>query len=252
MLRMGSAENTNSLTSILDFAKKVINKLRRIALRRILSPGVAVIDVDRFTKNTKSDISDHLNLIALVLEVKSPRHILELGTRNGESTKVLIDYCTRAGVKGRSFDLVQAPIWLSQKLNWQHSVGDDLNLGSQIAITGLWPDGEKFSGIDFLFLDTSHEYHHTIKELNTFIPLMSPGGLLIFHDTNNKSAPTRRLNGDIQFGNILQRDVSRALEEYFSIKLKDDTFHSVTGYDKFRMITHFPWNNGLTIIQLLR
>ena len=42
--------------------------------------------------------------------------------------------------------------------------------------------------IDILFIDTVHTFGHTKKELEKFIPLMNSGGIIIMHDTNNKTA----------------------------------------------------------------
>ncbi len=36
---------------------------------------------------------------------------------------------------------------------------------------------------DVLFIDTSHEYEHTLKELHAYMPGLAPGGMALFHDT---------------------------------------------------------------------
>ena len=38
--------------------------------------------------------------------------------------------------------------------------------------------------VDVFFLDTSHEYEHTLAELRAYMPRVAPGGIALFHDTN--------------------------------------------------------------------
>ena len=38
--------------------------------------------------------------------------------------------------------------------------------------------------VDVLFLDTSHEYEHTLAELRAYMPRVANGGIALFHDTN--------------------------------------------------------------------
>jgi len=35
-----------------------------------------------------------------------------------------------------------------------------------------------------LFIDTSHEYGHTVKELEQHVPRVVPGGIVLCHDTH--------------------------------------------------------------------
>jgi cephalosporin hydroxylase len=37
--------------------------------------------------------------------------------------------------------------------------------------------------VDVLFIDTSHEYGHTLAELRAYMPRVTPGGVALFHDT---------------------------------------------------------------------
>lgn len=46
--------------------------------------------------------------------------------------------------------------------------------------------------IDILFIDSSHEYHHTLKELNLWFPKLKQGGFIFLHDTSLKA---RQANG---------------------------------------------------------
>jgi predicted O-methyltransferase YrrM len=46
--------------------------------------------------------------------------------------------------------------------------------------------------IDILFIDSSHEYNHTLKELQLWFPKLSRGGFVFLHDTSLKA---RQANG---------------------------------------------------------
>lgn len=207
------------------------------------------VDVSRFGAAESSDIRDHLNFLSFMVHLQQPQVLLELGTRGGESTRVFEDYCKSHHLIGRSFDLGPAPKWLHEKDHWQHFVGDDCELGDLLARTKKWPDGSTFQLIDFLFIDTSHEYEHTCRELETFFPLVKSGGFLVFHDTNLIKKATRRLDGELGYGWDNERGVIRAIEEYFSFEVDETSYLFITISGKGSSIYHLPWNNGLTVVQ---
>jgi cephalosporin hydroxylase len=43
--------------------------------------------------------------------------------------------------------------------------------------------------VDVFFLDTSHEYAHTLAELHAYMPRVTEGGIALFHDTDLISWP---------------------------------------------------------------
>ncbi len=67
---------------------------------------------------------------------------------------------------------------------------------------------EQFPGqADVLFIDTSHEYEHTLGELHAFMPRVAPGGTAFFHDTKLHDWPGYEPPGD-------KPPVAQALDEY--------------------------------------
>lgn len=56
---------------------------------------------------------------------------------------------------------------------WIFSKTDSLNA------VGDWPEDD----VDFLFLDTDHEYENTKKELEAWAPKVCRGGRILLHDT---------------------------------------------------------------------
>jgi predicted O-methyltransferase YrrM len=221
-------------------------------MRPFVAKRLSVIDNEQFGATSETDISDHLNFLHFVLNSISPMEILELGTRGGESTRVLEQYCRQQNIKGRSIDLAESPIWLTSSNHWHHYKGDDLILGQNILNTRLWPDGQKFDDLDFIFLDTSHLYQHTLDELRIFVPLLKDGGYIALHDTNLFSGPSRKISGKINVGWNNKRGVSRALEDFFDIEFQEKTFHSFTTHGKIRHLIHLPWSNGMTVIQIAK
>jgi predicted O-methyltransferase YrrM len=220
---------------------------RQYSVYRSLPAQVAFVDNKIFRGMNETDISDHLNTIFALAMSKKPRTILELGTRGGESTKVLSLVANQIGAKGYSVDLSEAPVWLNEQKNWQHFVADDTEFSK--SLIDSWPNGDTYSGIDLLFLDTSHLYEHTIHELNLYWELINENGILILHDTNCTSVMTRRLSGSTNFGWDNKRGVIQAIEEFFECSIDENSLVSIDQLGRgAKSLTHFPWNNGLTVI----
>jgi predicted O-methyltransferase YrrM len=118
-------------------------------------------------------------------------------------------------------------------------------------------DNELF---DVIFIDTSHEYQHTLDELRDFLPLLAPHGILMFHDANvtplivDGKEAWWRINNTIQkmHGNTPNpRGVAPAIREFFSIPF-DETKYINTEFvfnnANWHMI-HYPFCNGLTVLR---
>jgi cephalosporin hydroxylase len=121
-----------------------------------------------------SDIQGHM---AYLREEASHwgRTIIELGTRTGNSTVSFL-----AGVAGLGhvwscdLDDPQVPAEWHDLPNWHFRRGDDMS-----PETLAWMP-EK---CDLLFIDTSHEFRHTLAELRAYAPRVKPHGLILMHDT---------------------------------------------------------------------
>lgn len=220
---------------------------RNYLVKRILPHSTANVNNALFKGTKETDISDHLNTIYAIAMAKKPKVILELGTRGGESTKVLTHVAQKFGSRGYSVDLSEAPDWLNSRTDWKHFVYDDTKFPE--IITKNWPDGTTFDGIDLLFLDTSHFYEHTLQELELYWDLINPDGVLILHDTNCTEEVTRRLSGGSNQGWNNSRGVIRAVEEFFECKIDESMLLSIESLGRLaKGLTHYPWNNGITII----
>jgi hypothetical protein len=81
---------------------------------------------------------------------------------------------------------------------WTFIHGDDLDPAVQAQFPGL---------VDVFFLDTSHEYDLTLKELAAWMPRVRPGGTALFHDTKLYDWPGYGWHGDVP-------PVHQALDDY--------------------------------------
>jgi predicted O-methyltransferase YrrM len=160
-----------------------------------------------------SDIYAHLPTLYYLTVDKAFRDVLELGTRTGESTIVLLAAVRETSGHVTSIDMQTCPetrrrVQEEDLANyWTFIQSDDLSLD--------WK-----APIDHLFIDTSHEYLHTKQELEKFEPLVRSGGAITLHDTTS------------------HLEVWRAISEYFEGR-------------KDVRIRRFLHNNGLAVIEKL-
>ncbi len=188
-----------------------------------------------------TDISSHLETIYKRVVSFLPKVIVELGVRGGESSKI--------------FGIINEEIG-------SHSLGIDLNYCDYSFVHNgsfVRADDVRFANkfgrlnqkIDVLFVDTSHEYEHTKREIEAWFPHVSDHALIIFHDTNLKREFVRS-NGTKGTAWDNARGVVKAVEEYFG-NWKFDETQKFTLNIKARgssfILTHDPICNGLLIIE---
>ena len=232
-----------------DFLYKIFFAVRTVFYKiALLNKPTALTNNSSFNARSSSDIAELLPMIFVMARLKSPKTLLELGTRGGESTRALIKVCESVSIIGRSVDLSAAPSWLNELDNWKHFTADDIEFGKNLASEHVWPTGEQFEGIDFLFIDTSHEYAHTVEEISTYWPLVNSGGLIVFHDTHLTHKPTWRLSRKLNWGWNNGRGVTRAIEEYLKIEIHEDQFYVALQSDEINFLVNVPWNNGMLAI----
>ena len=228
---------------------KIHRYLRYLSDCLRLPSAVGVVNNSDIQASDESDISELLPLIFSFAMIKAPKCILELGTRGGESTRALVKVAEALQVTGFSVDLSPCPTWLSQSKNWCHFVSDDVSFAKVLSDTKFWPNGEEFKGLDLIFLDTSHEYDHTMSELNAFWPLLNAKGMIMFHDSNLTSNLTRNLKGKPNRGWNNKRGVIRAIEDYFKCQVQEYQYRVIHPFPNSVFALNIPWNNGLFIIQ---
>jgi predicted O-methyltransferase YrrM len=160
---------------------------------------------------TYSDTWQHMPTLHLLCLLKKPKIVLELGCRTGNTTIPLL-FAVSQYQDGHVYS-VDIEKWPELKnfldddnelrKYWTFLESDDIIL--------KWD-----KKIDFLYIDTSHTYNHTMNELRKYEPLVNSGGTIVFHD-------------------IFEEEVSKAISDYFKNR-KD-----------FKYVRYFN-NNSLGIL----
>ena len=125
------------------------------------------------------DISSHLLTLSLIVQEFRLQKIVELGTRDGNSTLTFLEAAEHTGGRVTSIDV--EPCLVAKKrvehagLNerWTFIQGDDLGLQPPHI-----PDR-----IDFLFIDTNHLHEHTLAELEVYSRYLVPQAWIALHDS---------------------------------------------------------------------
>lgn len=223
------------------------------ALREALAKPEAVVDATfgaiRARTRRRSDISDHLPLLYRETIARRPKLMVELGTRGGESTLVLLTAAKAVDAPMVSIDIDDVGATVKQKepdltARWRFVQADDVGFAAQFpawcAQHGL-PDA-----IDLLFIDTSHLYQHTVGEIAAWFPRLAPSATVMFHDTA-MGEYYRRADGTIGRGWDNERGVIRAIEEALGLRI--DEFRPFRGTARGWTVEHHPLCNGFTVLR---
>ena len=122
-----------------------------------------------------SDIFLHLPRFVDLVEETNAQYVVELGSRTGVSTVAWLHALNMTGGRLTTVDLDEPPA-IGSWPHWTHIRGDDCD---PEIIWLVEDDGPA----DIVFIDTSHHYRHTCRELDVYRPLVRPGGFLVLHDT---------------------------------------------------------------------
>lgn len=171
--------------------------------------------IKKYSNETDTDISSHLvNMYTNTYEMK-PSIIVECGVSTGESSKIFSFINQELGSKVYGVDVNVCDVYSS------------IHNGTFIHMDDcLYADlyqKQYGANIDVLFIDTSHLYEHTKKEIEKWFPLLSQQALVMFHDTNLDGTGYNRVNGTRGLNWNNHRGVIRAIEEYFNISFNEKT-----------------------------
>lgn len=191
----------------------------------------------------KTDISDHLPSLFTEAVRNSPKTIVELGVRSGESTAVFERVARLSNADLVSVD-IQEITFESEYDRWTFVQKDDVEFGEEFS---QWAEENEIqSEIDVLFIDTSHLYEHTVMEIKNWFPHLSSDATVLFHDTNLTSI-YRRTDGTLHTAWENDRGVIRAIEDHLGCSV-DESEQFVTVQSGF-VVEHYPHSNGLTVLQ---
>jgi predicted O-methyltransferase YrrM len=198
----------------------------------------------------RADISDHLSSLFFFALLSRPCLIVELGTRGGESTRALLSAAAFSDAIVLSVDIRDcSSLELSGTARWRFVQADDVEFG-QIGFEQWCKTNGLEPKIDFLFVDTSHEYEHTKQEIKVWSQYLSGNGLMVFHDTNMGKGVYGRLDGTVHSGWNNQRGVIRAIEDFLECSYDERKFFC--DYRRGFLVKHDPNCNGLTALVRLR
>jgi cephalosporin hydroxylase len=194
-----------------------------------------------------SDISDHLSTIFSETVAVQPRLIVELGVRGGESRFAFERAARVTGSALLSVDIEDCSSVCGESAGWHFVQSDDIEFAQ------VFPNWCSQHGIepriDVLFIDTSHLFEHTLREIQQWFPYLSGRCKVLFHDTNPKRF-YRRLDGTIGPGCNWKRAVVEALEEHLGARF-NERLHFVTMVDGW-LVRHWAHCNGLTLLERMR
>lgn len=134
--------------------------------------------LDRLSKDT--DIREYLPLLFQTAASYKNVRVLELGARRGNSTLAFLAAAEAVNGKVTSVDIDRVTDALDGMLPWRNCPGWTFIQGSDIEET---VQAQLPLEVDVLFVDTTHEYDHTLEELRIYVPRVVKGGVALFHDT---------------------------------------------------------------------
>lgn len=136
-------------------------------------------------RRARTDIAAHLPKLYNLVTSMRAQQVIELGVRGGESTIAFLAALqktdglpVRRTQTGRLWSCDVAPLQLpiaqleGKIAHWEFVAGDDRELLDAAPAT-----------CDVLFIDTSHEYEHTLWELENYGARVRAGGYIVLHDT---------------------------------------------------------------------
>jgi cephalosporin hydroxylase len=153
-----------------------------------------------------SDIQEYLPLMYGMAKSYDKVRVLEFGSRKGNSTLAFLAAAEMAGGHVWSNDINNITgdpegmlPWFPNEY-WTFTCGNNMNPAVQDRLP---------AECDVLFIDTSHEYEHTLEECRAFVPRVAPDGVALFHDTNLIGWPGYKWDSDVP-------PVRAALDDYCS------------------------------------
>ena len=183
MLNIGSVDMTSRLHQVFQRLRRwmfLLDREERRVVKQALSEYKSLsrfhpTNIMEVYMKRPSDIWEHLATLYMLTVELDLKTILELGTAEGESTIALLQAAHQIGGKVYSIDI--DPCQKAREAiencglmdHWIFIQGDDLRV--------KWE-----RSIDHLFIDTTHEFQHTFKELEKYEPYVREGGIITLHD----------------------------------------------------------------------
>jgi predicted O-methyltransferase YrrM len=223
-------------------------RVARVKRRRYPSTFPQAISAALGMTPKRSDIVDHVGALFYHTVLLNARTVVELGTRGGESTRAHLAAVAVTNGRVLSIDIDDCShVRLPQALRsrWEFIRADDVVFGKEQFPSWCQQNSLPVAA-DIVFVDTSHLYEHTVREIAAWHGYVRAGGAMIFHDTNMGEGVYRRNDGSIGRGWDNQRGVIRAIEEFLGSRYDENAvFVDITPE---WIVSHQPLCNGMTIL----
>jgi predicted O-methyltransferase YrrM len=183
-----------------------ISPFRRLLSYSTLEVLDRLIDDNEIGGNTDSSA---ISFLAMWIAVNQPENVLQLGTWIGFSTLVLADILRRNSRRGKLVTVDPAKPQQDKARIYVHEAGLDDTVhfidgkSFDIAVVNSLSAMRPF---DLIFVDASHEYRQTLKELTLYLGdgWLSKSGAMFLHDASDYAR---------QFDPTGEGGVRRALDE---------------------------------------
>jgi predicted O-methyltransferase YrrM len=187
-----------------------------------------ILNLEKITFDGNGDSDQHvLTLYSIALGSKAKK-ILELGVRNGDSTRPLLAATIKNGGHLTSVDINET------KFNPGYSFDKYWTFVKQDALEFLKAQNPS-EPYDLIFLDDWHSYEHVKKELNEIDRLVSPKTVILIHDLMyGNTCPHYHSDLTQKDGQWANGGPYRAVAELSS---------------QFWEFSTLPYNNGLTLLR---
>lgn len=206
-----------------------------------------------YSNHDDTEISSLIPVLFFHGFIQNPRLIVEAGVCLGYSSRAfsMVNKICNSKLIGLDNDPNSIPAY-SNLHNSEFVLINDLQFTHYYATSEF-----KNTPLDVVFIDTSHEYEHTLAEITQFVPLLSKNGIIMFHDSyvtpltvNNRPA-FWRINDTIQLACVNPFGVAPAIKKYFSISFDESKYTNMrfTLNENAWQMIHYPFCNGLTILK---
>ncbi|QLH77290.1 class I SAM-dependent methyltransferase [Halosimplex rubrum] len=231
----------------LELVHEGVDRYNRIAGSEGYEPPTDLPELRAVQRRARrnTDTSDHLERLFVEALAADPDTVVELGVRGGESTFVFERVARLTGADLVSVD-VEGTTYDTDYERWEFVRSDDVAFAEAFE---EWCAGREVDpAVDVLFVDTSHEFEHTVAEIDAWFPHLADDAVVLFHDTNMRRV-YRREDGTVGLSRRADRGVIRALEEHFECSL-DETESFATVRDGF-VLEQRPSCSGLAVLKRL-
>lgn len=151
-----------------------------------------------------SDIVDHLPTFVQQIKDLNATKVIELGVRFGVSTIAFLHglEATNGHLWSVDGDIPFSDWEDDTDLLGQYLDGSSSTLDNWTFIH-MWDTDPTLlellpHDVDILFIDTSHIYAETLRELTTFTSFVRPGGLILLHDTEVDPIEGENVEGPVK------------------------------------------------------